>query len=308
MTSELATDLFTNEACMTQFVLRQECRELALFPHIAELALMKYNAARFNSFRVQISPSLRLYYVIEGRFEWMIDNQSHTLYPGDLAVVLPDVLFGSGTDFFDIGTVASISITLDEFDKNGDIFFGKWSRLSEIEMSWIGKYLLISNTTVLTNLRQAGKLLGTICREITAKEIGYITSINQGIDEIFILLGRSSTRQNQNHQEFPQNFVKLETSLRENLNHHWSVAEMASLVGLGHTAFSEKVKNYTGFSPLNYLINIRISKAVNLLKCREYNVTDIALDTGFYSSQHFATTFKKFTGYSPSEFRKKNGI
>ena len=300
--------MFTNEACMTQFVLRQECRELAIFPHVVELALMKYNAVRFNSFRAQVSPTLRLYYVIEGKFEWTIDNQSHTLYPGDLAVVLPGVLFGGGTDFFDIGTVASISITLDEFDKNGDMFFGKWSRLSETEMSWIGKYLLTANTPVLTNLRQAGMLLETICREITGKEIGYITRVNQVIDEILILLGRRSTRQNQSHEEFPQNFVKLETSLRENLNHHWSVAEMASLVGLGHTAFSEKVKNYTGFSPLNYLINIRISKAVNLLKCREYNVTDIALDTGFYSSQHFATTFKKFTGYSPSEFRKKNGM
>jgi AraC-like DNA-binding protein len=36
------------------------------------------------------------------------------------------------------------------------------------------------------------------------------------------------------------------------------------------------------------------------------HVTDIALDVGFYSSQHFATTFKKLTGYTPSDFRKKN--
>jgi AraC-like DNA-binding protein len=292
---------------MMQFVLRHECRELAFFPHVAELALMKYNAVRFNSFKVQASPTLRLYYVIEGKFEWTIDHQPHTLYPGDLAVVLPGVSFGGGTDFFDIGTLAWISIRLDEFDKNGDMFFGKWSRLSEKEMMWIGKCLLTANTRVLINLRQGGKLIETICAEISRKEMGYITRVNQLIDEIFILLGRRSTRQNQSHEEFPQSFLKLETSLRENLNHHWSVAEMASLVGLGHTAFSEKVKSYTGFSPLNYLINIRISKAVNLLKCRDCNVTDIALDTGFYSSQHFATTFKKLTGYSPREFRKKNG-
>ena len=66
------------------------------------------------------------------------------------------------------------------------------------------------------------------------------------------------------------------------------------------------VENYSGFSPLNYLINIRISEAIKLLKRPDVNVTDIALDTGFYSSQHFATTFKKLTGYTPSEFRKKN--
>jgi AraC-like DNA-binding protein len=81
---------------------------------------------------------------------------------------------------------------------------------------------------------------------------------------------------------------------------------MAALTGLGATAFNEKVKNYTGFSPLNYLINIRISEAIKLLNGHEENVTAIALTTGFYSSQHFATTFKKLTGYTPSEFRKRN--
>jgi AraC-like DNA-binding protein len=81
---------------------------------------------------------------------------------------------------------------------------------------------------------------------------------------------------------------------------------MAALVGLGTTAFTEKVKSYTGFSPLNYLITIRISEAIRLLKAQDLNITDIALDTGFYSSQHFSTTFKKLTGYTPSDFRKNN--
>jgi transcriptional regulator GlxA family with amidase domain len=98
--------------------------------------------------------------------------------------------------------------------------------------------------------------------------------------------------------------MKLEKTLRENLEHQWTVAEMAALVGLGTTAFTEKVKSYTGFSPLNYLINIRISEAIKLLKRTDVNLTDIALDTGFYSSQHFSTTFKKLTGYTPSQFRK----
>jgi AraC-like DNA-binding protein len=84
------------------------------------------------------------------------------------------------------------------------------------------------------------------------------------------------------------------------------VEEMAVAVGMGTTLFNEKVKSYSGFSPINYLINIRISEAIRLLKKPELNVTDIALDTGFYSSQHFSTTFKKLTGYTPSEFRKRN--
>jgi AraC-like DNA-binding protein len=100
--------------------------------------------------------------------------------------------------------------------------------------------------------------------------------------------------------------MKLEQELRNNLSHQWTVEEMSALVGLGTTAFTEKVKSYTGFSPLNYLINIRISEAIRLLKSTDTNLTAVALDTGFYSSQHFSTTFKKLTGYTPSQFRKNN--
>jgi AraC-like DNA-binding protein len=74
---------------------------------------------------------------------------------------------------------------------------------------------------------------------------------------------------------------------------------------LGLTAFTEKVKSFTGFSPLTYLINIRISEAIRMLKRPGMNVTEIALETGFYSSQHFSTTFKKLTGHTPGEFRKR---
>jgi AraC-like DNA-binding protein len=142
--------------------------------------------------------------------------------------------------------------------------------------------------------------------EIFNQQFGYVVMANQLIDELLILMARLLIHQNNSQRDFPQIFLKLEDTLRQNLSHQWTVEEMAALVGLGSTSFTEKVKSYTGFSPLNYLINIRISEAIKLLKRKDINVTDIALETGFYSSQHFSTTFKKLTGYTPSEFKKKN--
>jgi AraC-like DNA-binding protein len=159
---------------------------------------------------------------------------------------------------------------------------------------------------VLSEVKEVGQLFQNLQAEFVNQEIGYMARVNQLIDELFILTARQLTRQNNSRRDFPQTFMKLEQSLRANLSHQWTLEEMAALVGLGTTAFSEKVKNYTGFSPLNYLINIRISEAIKLLKRRDVHVTDIALDVGFYSSQHFATTFKKLTGYTPSDFRKKH--
>lgn len=291
---------------MNQFLLKKESKDLHAFPHIIEFGLKKNTTIQFDSLKKDCSTCLRIYYVIDGRFDWMIQDQHHILYPGDLAIVLPGQCFGGEKDLLDIGTVSWIHLELQQLEQNGKIAMGKWSRLSDNENRTIGRILLLNNSPVLTKLKEAGALFQNIHNEFTNQEIGFCTRINQLIDELFILIARQLTRQNNSRRDFPQTFMKLEQTLRENLSHQWTVEEMAALVGLGITAFSEKVKSFTGFSPLNYLINIRISEAIKLLKRQDVHVTDIALDVGFYSSQHFATTFKKLTGYTPSEFRKKN--
>ena len=291
---------------MNQYFLKKECKELHAFPHIIEFAVKKVDTIQFDSFKKETSRFLRFYYVIDGRFAWVIEEQQHKLYPGDVAIVLPGQSFGGEKDILDIGTVSWIHLQLQQLDRNGKIAMGKWSRFTETECRTIGRILLMNNSPVLSKLREAGIVFQNIQTELINQEVGYSARINQLIDELLILIARQLTRQNNSRRDFPQTFTKLEQTLRENLSHQWTVEEMAALVGLGTTAFSEKVKSFTGFSPLNYLINIRISEAIKLLKRPDVHVTDIALDVGFYSSQHFATTFKKLTGYTPSEFRRKN--
>ncbi|MBD0280280.1 MAG: helix-turn-helix transcriptional regulator [Flavisolibacter sp.] len=291
---------------MNQYFLNKDCKELHAFPHIIEFALKKINTIQFDSLKKEASDFMRFYYVIDGRFHWMIKDQHYILYPGDLAIILPGQCFGGEKDLLDIGTVSWLHLGLQQPERNGKIVMGLWSRLTDSESRSIGKVLLLNSNPVLPKLKEAGTLFQNIHNEIINQEIGYYARINQLIDELFIFIARQLTRQNNSRRDFPQAFMKLEQTLREDLSHQWTVEEMAALVGLGTTAFSEKVKSYTGFSPLNYLINIRITEAIKLLKRPDVHVTDIALDVGFYSSQHFATTFKKLTGYTPSEFRKKN--
>lgn len=291
---------------MNQYFFKTDCNELHAFPHIIEFALKKISTIQFGSLKKETADFFRFYYVIDGRFDWMIEQQHYVLYPGDLAVILPGQSFGGEKDLLDIGTISWIHLKSEQLERNGKIAMGSWSRLSDNECKPIGRILLLNNYPVLSKVKEVGQLFQNMQSEFVNQEIGYRARINQLIDELFILIGRQLTRQNNSRRDFPQTFLKLEQTLRENLSHQWTLEEMAALVGLGTTAFSQKVKNYTGFSPLNYLINIRITEAIKLLKRADVHVTDIALDVGFYSSQHFATTFKKLTGYTPSDFRKKN--
>jgi AraC-like DNA-binding protein len=291
---------------MNPYLLNRDSEELRAFPHISEFALKKISTVQFGSLERESCQRLRIYYVVEGRFHWVIEDEHYILYPGDVAVILPNQSLAGEKGFLDIGTICWMHLELEQMERNDIVAMGNWSRLSECECRTIGKRLSQNNGPVLSRLNEVGPLFHDVYEEFANQEIGYAARINQLIDELLILIARQLTRQDSTRRDCPQKFMKLEQTLRENLSHQWTVEEMAALFGLGLTAFSEKVKNFTGFSPLNYLINIRISEAINLLKQQDLPVTDIALDVGFYSSQHFATTFKKLTGYTPSEYRKKH--
>lgn len=279
--------------------------KLAQFPHILELCIKKNSSIQLHSFVEKVAKGLCVFFVQEGRFEWRLNEQQHCLFPGDTAIILPGQRFGNEKGVLELGSILWIEIKVNE-QKNGDLQFGDWSQLSEAETATICKLFRLNDKPVLSKLNEAGRILSNISLEIHNLELGYITRINQLIDELLITITRHLTRQNNPSRDFPKMFLKLEESLRKDLAHQWTVEEMAAIAGMGSTLFNEKVKSFTGFTPLNYLINIRISEAIRLLKKTDDSITDIALDTGFYSSQHFSTTFKKLTGYTPGEFRKNN--
>lgn len=291
---------------MNQFVLQQGIsQELRLFPHILELGIKKNVSIQLNSFSISATEGIRVFYVIDGKFVWRIHNAQYSFFPGDAALILPGQSFGNEDGVLEIGTFTWIHLSMEK-EENGVIVPGEWSSLSETESLAIGKILLLNNSPALFKFSEAGKILKCIQSEIFAQEIGYQARINHQVDELLIQATRLLTKHGNTGRDFPKTFMHLEQVLRQNLAHQWTVEEMAALVGLGTTLFTEKVKSYSGFSPINYLINIRISEAIKLLKRPDISVTDIALDTGFYSSQHFSTTFKKLTGYRPSEFRKNH--
>ncbi len=285
---------------MNQFLLHQDSSgELQLFPHILEFSFKRNNSIQLNSFNTFSSNCLRFYYVLNGKFDWQIQDINHTLYPHDLAIILPGQFIGSEKGYLDIGSLCWLYL-------EPDINSGNWSAIAQAEINLIRKILSLNTIPVITDFREAATVFHDLKNELFDQQLGFTTRVNQLLDELLIRIARLLTKQNNSQRDFPQTFLKLENTLRQNLSHQWTVEEMAALVGLGSTAFSEKVKSFTGFSPLNYLINIRISEAIKLLKRQDVNMTDIALETGFYSSQHFSTTFKKLTGYTPRQFRINN--
>lgn len=291
---------------MNQVILQQgKAEQLRYFPYISELVKLKIQNIQLNSFTIATRNELRVGLITEGKFDWNIAGQDYTLFPGDTALTCPWQEFGSTKGILDFGVLTWIGIRPEVFDGQGRLRLGEWSGIPESEQGVMGKILTMNKNPILTRFNSAPVILQNLEHEILQQEMGYRTRVNHLLDELFITLVRHLSKAENFRRDFPQIFHKLEQTLRENLAHPWTVEEMAGLVGLGTTAFTEKVKVFTGFSPLHYLINLRIAEAIKLLRHSKHSLTRIALETGFYSSQHFSSTFKKLTGYTPRAYRKQ---
>src|SRR5689334_6187886 len=119
---------------MNQFFLQHgRSKELEAFAHILEFGIRKNTSIQLDSFSATTTESIRIYYILDGKFEWVIKDQHHLLYPGDLAVVLPGQSFRGERDFMDIGSFIWINIQIDNMESNGKLVLGNWSGLSESE-------------------------------------------------------------------------------------------------------------------------------------------------------------------------------
>ena len=77
---------------------------------------------------------------------------------------------------------------------------------------------------------------------------------------------------------------------------------------LSYNYFSHVFKKETGVEFKDFLMTVRIKEAKKLLLLTDKDVTNIAQDTGFATSSHFAAAFKKYTSMTPLAFRKSSGI
>jgi len=67
-------------------------------------------------------------------------------------------------------------------------------------------------------------------------------------------------------------------------------------------------KETAGFTVMEYLQHRRVIEAQKMLKDTTNEITDISFDCGFNNIQHFYRVFKKISGVTPSNYRKKNKI
>ena len=80
--------------------------------------------------------------------------------------------------------------------------------------------------------------------------------------------------------------------------------DMAKQFNLSRSYLSKKFKSVTGFGFKEYIINVRIKHACELLLNTNKSITTIAFECGFNDSNYFGDAFRRTKGISPNKYRR----
>ena len=100
--------------------------------------------------------------------------------------------------------------------------------------------------------------------------------------------------------------VKAMDYMNEHMNEQIRVETLAEVTGYSTNYFQDLFRKLTNETPQKYLLRQRIGKAKQLLADSEYSLSEIAQQCGFSSQSYFGAIFKKETGYTPMQFRRRS--
>lgn len=105
--------------------------------------------------------------------------------------------------------------------------------------------------------------------------------------------------------EIPELIGEVVQELDQHYQHKITLDGLAMKYAISKYHLAKQFKRYTGFSPLDYLIHIRISHAIDMLKYSDLPIADIASKVGIDNVSHFINLFKDRADLTPLAYRKQ---
>lgn len=101
---------------------------------------------------------------------------------------------------------------------------------------------------------------------------------------------------------------KLWDAIKLHPHEDWTVDKMASFVHSSSSNFFRMVKRQKGFSPIQYVADIRMEKAKLLIENGGYSLKDISEAVGYSSVYSFSNAFSRHVGVRPGAYRRNPAV
>ena len=150
------------------------------------------------------------------------------------------------------------------------------------------------------------QLFKNMIEEFQTCRVGYQEMLEMNLRQLFMMIQRTRLEK----PPIVTTAVQLEMDYAQQYFHdHYNEPINIEEYALSrHTSISLFMRNFKkvfGVSPKQYILNIRMNNAQNLLESTDYTVAEIAAIVGYDNSLYFSRIYHKQKGQAPSDYRKR---
>ena len=145
-----------------------------------------------------------------------------------------------------------------------------------------------------------------IIRELQVQRVNYEDVIKLFMHHIFLTISRYIKEGKQAKNETISDIERAVHYFNENYNKPISIEQYAQEHLMSVNWFIHSFKEVMNVPPMQYIVSLRIAAAKGYLENSDKNINEISNIVGYENALYFSRLFKKHTGMTPSEYKKKN--
>ncbi len=149
-------------------------------------------------------------------------------------------------------------------------------------------------------------LFRQMIQELQLQRANYEDFLNINLRHIFLLINRYLKEGNDVGTEMLDEVERATHYFNEHYNEPIVIEDYAKERAMTVNWFTQNFKKVTKVTPMQYILSLRITNAMNLIDNTDYNMTQIADAVGYNNSMYFSRIFKKHTGMTPTEYKNRN--
>lgn len=149
-------------------------------------------------------------------------------------------------------------------------------------------------------------LLYQMVSEVRKKRSGFDLILLSRVLEIFVLLSREYSKNKNQMAKSLFRLGELITHLESDYTQNWTISRISRIAAMSPSTLLPVFKSVTGHSPIEYLLNVRLTRAAERLLKSSKSVSEIASECGFTDSNYFSRQFRKHYNCSPRDYRGRH--
>lgn len=153
-------------------------------------------------------------------------------------------------------------------------------------------------------LAHVEQLVEEMERECDEVKTGYEVALRAKLLELMVYLSRAYVESDTTEAHALLRVGNVIGALENDFSKDWKLDDLLKIAHMSRSNLMRVFRKATGQPPIEYLVRLRIQRAMELLRSTNLSVTEIALEVGFNDSNYFTRCFRKATSQSPRQYRQ----